>query len=193
MARPGRKRKDGERQANGRLVARERQAYTAETIAKRKLRLVADADPLDKAAGYPLGILWLRGQITAAEHNIGLHYAALHAKVWGLCSPPSHNGRMVASGNGTLATARSDEHIASDAAALNAMSRRVRAAGSRAFHVLQNVAIYERGMRFMDGSHHVTEATARADALDLQALRLGLAALIGDRLIGDQPRNLEVA
>lgn len=128
-------------------------------------------DSRDARSGYPLGVLALRGMVTAQQHDAGLLYAARHAVAWGLRTPRSHLECFVASagggdGNNVAATR---EKLDEAVKAINS---------SRALSAIENIAVYERLPRFMDIDHRRTKGARQADERDRQALVYGLDVLV---------------
>ena len=144
MAKRGRPRKDGARKPCGRL--REPKDIGSDMALAHRAAIVGAKNATDFRAGYPLGILYLRGEIDQAEHDAGLIYAGTRAIVYGSPMPRSHLAEFVETvcGPGTLFG--EDRHEEQDARA----SRRLREAtayvlidGRRPLDVLQNVAVLE--------------------------------------------------
>ena len=77
MAAVGRKRKNGEREANGRLsralASRESVAGTMRDLA------IIHRERLDPALGSPIGCMLREGKILTAEYDAGVKFAALRA------------------------------------------------------------------------------------------------------------------
>ena len=175
----GRPRKDGPRHPCGKLVRTS--PIPPEVLEKRRL-LVGDRLRDDPRAGYPLGILFLRNAILAADHQAGLRYAGLHAAVWGNGAVKSHletviyglRGRAFEAVDGTERERRMIKlagELGEATAALHRLPTR------RPYDVLSNIAIYERPMRFMDTSRNRSAAAWAADRRDLDALLEATSAL----------------
>jgi hypothetical protein len=203
LARPGRPRKSGERK-NGRLV----RSYPSVdrghplTIAHRAELLIAGADPRDPRAGYALGRLELCGALAdlglnerdAAEQNYaraeaGRCFGALHAVVWngrpGRPSPftRSHLAGLIASACEPLFDLADDDPETIKRRCgkqLREANARACVAGvsNHALRVLENVVIYEQGLRFADTSNRRPSSAWLADQRDLSDLRLALGALV---------------
>src|SRR4051812_15094197 len=82
----GRNRKDAPRKPCGRLV--EADLGEPSTLEQRRV-LVGDAATNPKA-GYPLGILCLRGALTPVDYRAGMKFSGLYAAVWGKGAIRSH-------------------------------------------------------------------------------------------------------
>jgi hypothetical protein len=145
-----------------------------------------NCSPADKRAGYPMGILFLRGDITEAEYEAGLRYVRLHFKLFGSGSTHSHlaniqvgNLDIEAPGEELQLTdaekdelvARAETELTDSTAALQALPTR------RPYSILCNLALYDRPMRFMDTSQRRTPGASLADDRDLEALKLALDTL----------------
>lgn len=173
----GRPRKDGPRYPAGQL--KPEVPPTPETIEHR--RIVAGDKAADPRASYPLGILAIRGAITGTDHAAGLRFAALHQVVWGRRQPRSHLAQLVAGITGAAAAIddpvrekrirEAAEQLGEAIAALKALPT------SRPSHVLENIAVYDRPMRFMDTARARTPAAWAADQRDLEALQEATDAL----------------
>jgi hypothetical protein len=153
------------------------------TLAHRA-EIIAGGDPRDPRAGYPLGILALRGQICDCEHRAGLIYAGLHAITYGNGNTPRSH---LASAIGGLCEPASDLADSDRETIHRRCARQLRAAvarvlihGGRALHVLENIAVFEHGLRFMDTANRRPPAAWAADRRDLDCLNLALKALVAE-------------
>lgn len=198
----GRPRKDSVREPNGRARRASRHAAfrrdygTPEALARRTA-LVGGfpdpsepkryCDPSDKRAGYPLGILFLRGEVTGAEYDAGLRYMRLHYLLFG--SGSTHSGLAnIQVGNldaempnpgEPLSEAKREEITHAAEIELDHATAALRALPTRRpYSVLANLVLYDRPMRFMDTAQRRTPAASDADRRDLEALRLGLDTLV---------------
>lgn len=176
----GRPRQDvAQREPNGR-AQRDADRGTTELRDRREALVGAD-NTGDKRAGYPLGILFLRGAVKAADHQAGLLYAALHAVVWGNSTPKSHLANLVAGLTGTpslIDDADREKRLISAADRLGKANAAVLALGTRRpYDILQNIVVYERELRFMDSARARTPAAWQADQRDLDALQEATDAL----------------
>lgn len=174
----GRPRKDGPRHPSGQLV--QRVEPTEQLLEKRRI-LVGEDHASSKRAGYPLGILRLRGVITETDHAAGIRYAALHHVVWGTGTPKSHLAQLI---SGLVGAASSVDDPAREKRLIEAADQLGQANAAlmalptrRPYHVLQNIAAYERPMRFMDTSRARTPAAWAADQRDIDALQEATDAL----------------
>jgi hypothetical protein len=198
----GRPRHDSVREPNGRARRAGRRARfyrdfgTAEALARRT-QLVGgfpdpsdprrECDPADKRAGYPLGILYLRGDISDAQYEEGVRYARLHLVLFGAGSTKSclaalqvdQLGDAASEDNRPLDDATRDELMAEletelgeATAALHALPTR------RPYSVLCNIVLYDRKLRFMETSRRRTPEASDADRRDLDALKLALDTLV---------------
>ena len=153
----------------------------------------------DPRAGYPLGILKLRGLISDAEHDAGLRYAKLHRLVFGSSSPRSPLAKVAAGGTTRtgvsneptqvqrLIVAAEDPNLRRMKEELDRATAVLRGLDTRRPHdVLQNIAVYQQPMRFMDTSRARTPAAWRADQRDLDALRQATRALARHWRLGHQ-------
>jgi hypothetical protein len=106
--RGGRPRKLGERKLNGRLRWQPEMDRGHEQMLAQRARLVGSADSREARAGYPLGVLALRGLLadpgcgrdrakdqTEARLAAGVWFAADHAMSWGSTQPRSHLADLV--------------------------------------------------------------------------------------------------
>jgi len=185
MARPRGKR---ERTKCGK---QKRQAKTVALIDRghdyviEKRAALIDGDGRDELAGYPLGILFARRLILRGDHKAGKRYAALSAAVWGSGrNSPSYLGKIVASVRNVddpipetdplkieASMHRARHQLDEAVAAVRALP------SSRPFHVLENIVVYERPMRFMDSERRRSAEGWRADQADIDALQLALGTL----------------
>lgn len=149
MARRGRPRKDGPRLPGGRLKRSTSPDDPGSDMALAHRAAAVGADNArDPRAGYPLGILLLRGEIDRAEHDAGLAYAGLRGIVYGSATPRSHLAQLVES-----LCHSGDMHGLSDDARENQEARcsnRLRDAvaymlldGRRGFDMIENLAVFE--------------------------------------------------
>lgn len=161
-------------------------------------RAAVGVDPLAQCAGYPLGILFLRGELAdvgiggqaaddqnAARHVAGLEFASLHASAHGMATTRSCLASMVAGnglGNGRPSGADATERERRTHMRLNsAIGAVLDRAGAFALDVLQNVVIYQEPMRFMDPARNPLSdhgaAIGVADKIEIAFLRRALEAL----------------
>lgn len=102
-------RKPGPRKRNGRLRWQENTDKGHELVLAHRMALVGGSDCQEAKAGYPLGVLALRGYLsepgvdcrtaeeqTTARLAAGVWFAADHAMAYGLGQPSSHLGDLVA-------------------------------------------------------------------------------------------------
>lgn len=190
--RGGPPRKDAPRKRNGRLRHVTPLDRGHEITLQRRAALTSEAGEHDQRAGYPLGILAMRGELAdpganspddAAEenrrrHQAGLMYAGLHAVVYGVKSPRSHMAALLTGLGGGDGRGPDNDRAGSAARLRETVEVVVSNAGRRGFDVLENIVVYERPMRFMDTAHRRTEAAWEADRRDKAALRGALAALV---------------
>jgi len=169
----GRPKKAGPRHPGGRLC--QNIAPPAEVLEQRA-RMVGEANERDQRAGYPLGILALKGLLQRADHSAGMRYGGLYIAIWGRGPMPSHFAAMMPELRGAeweLLDDKKREEIlfglAGDlgeaTAVLLALSTR------RPFEILVNLAVYERPMRFMDCARARSASAWAADQRDLDALK----------------------
>jgi hypothetical protein len=192
MSKRGRPIKPGERYPSGDLK-RQHDPGSAGLLARRT-EVVGEDRAGDQRAGYRLGILYLRGALKSVHHVAGLRYARLHDLVHGNGFPPSQLAVFTA---GTtrgptsineprplrrlLAAADDPERLKRLSDAIGELRRAdavLLALGTRRpYNVLQNIAVYEREMRFTDTSRSRSPAAWAADLRDLKALKQATAAL----------------
>lgn len=140
-ARPGRKKRAGERHPCGRL-RQEADRGTPELLEQRR-RLTGSAE--DPRASYPLGVLLARRKIMPAEHRAGRRYAALFAVAVRPARLPSILADLA--GRGALASLHLDNGLANDdmrayrayARALAALER----CGAHVLRAVEQVVVYE--------------------------------------------------
>lgn len=175
----GRGRTDGPRHPCGKLV--QTPVSLPDLLEKRKL-LVGEHAATDPRASHPLGILNLRGAITGIDYAAAMRFAGLYAAVWGRGTVRSHLETVIYGLRG---------HDYDDVSDIEREKRRLQLAGelgaatavlvalgsSRPYHVLCNIAVYERPMRFMDLSRARSPAAWQADERDKSALREATDAL----------------
>lgn len=186
----GRPRQDGERHPCGKLRPA---GPSIEAIEKRRI-LVGDrafkkSGELDPRAGYPLGILYLRGQLTHADYAAGMRFAGLYAAVWGKGQIKSHLEAVVHGLRRGVDLADNAERerllirLADELGEATAMLLRL--ATRRPYDILTNIAVYERPLRFMDTARARSPAAWAADGRDLEALQTATDALVRLWKIGD--------
>lgn len=167
---PGPKRRDGKRHPGGKLV--QEVDPTPEVLRNRALH-VGDDKARDPRAGYPIGILALRGAINHGDYVAAMRYGALYASVWGRGSIRSHLAEVVSglrgsrwsdAGEREAIQIRLAGQLGEATAALHALPTR------RPYSVLVNLAVYEHPMRFMDTARARTAEAWAADQRDLEAL-----------------------
>jgi hypothetical protein len=181
----GRPRQAGERHGCGKLVQAPLSA--PDLLEKRKILVGADRAANPKAA-YPLGILYLRRALFLGDYRAGMQYAALHHVVWGSRHPKSHLADLVAGIVPSAIDVEARERRLLEASAeLGRANVAVMELDTRCpFDMLQNIAVYERPMRFMDTSRARTPAAWAADQRDIEALLEALDCLA--RLWGFEKR-----
>lgn len=147
----------------------------------QRAAVIAGASPKDQRAGYPLGILALRGQIDHAEHQAGLIYGGLHAIVWGGSKTPrSHLASVVADMHPSFSDLDDDDRDTIHrrcARQLREAVARLCLEGRRPMQILDNIVVYEHRLRFMDTVSRRSEAAWAADRRDIAALKRALGAL----------------
>ena len=197
MSKRGRPAKPGERYPSGELK-RLPDPGTAD-LRGHRATLVGNDNVEDPRAGYPLGILNLRGLISDAELAAGLRYAKLHRLVFGSSSPRSPLAKVAAGATTRIGgpnepaqvqrlivaaedpgRRRMKEELDRASAVLRGLDTR------RPYDVLQNIGVHEQPMRFMDTSRARTPAAWRADQRDLDALRQATQALVRHWRLGHQ-------
>lgn len=180
----GRPRKDGPRHPSGQLV--QRVEPTEQLLEKRRI-LVGEDHASSKRAGYPLGILRLRGVITETDHAAGIRYAALHFAAWSGITP-GRLSRMSSHLRAAVASALGSPSLLDDG---KLEERRLQAADElgkantvlwglptrRPYDMLMNIAVNERPLRFMDLTRARTPAAWKADEQDKAALQEATDAL----------------
>lgn len=173
----GRARKPGDRHPSGKLV--QHSDLPPAALERRRLLVGDRAD--DPRAGYPLGILYLRGTILHGDYRAGMHYAALHHLVWGSRQPKSHLAEFI---TGIVGAPAAGDDSKREARLLEGASQLGEAnvvlfglPTRRPFSVLENIAVYERPLRFMDISRSRSAAAWEADRRDLEALLAATDAL----------------
>jgi len=141
----------------------------------RRLRLSAGADPA--LTEYPLGMLLARHLISGEQHEAGCYYAYLY-------------GRTIGTGQVTCGFLYqqvasmwigSEDISEATEARIESLFRlgknRLLAAGRRLCDAVENVAVFGRCPRFMNAADRRPGSAWRADAAELEALRLGLDTL----------------
>lgn len=147
------------------------------TVLAHRDRLIGggEGSGRDPRAGYPLGILYARGLLMHGDHTAGLRYAGLHAIVWGgNKTPASHLANVIAGiSHPPIADLSSHDAIVARCASElgEAIGALTRLGTRRPLHILENIVVYERPMRFMDTARARTPAAWQADQRDLDALR----------------------
>lgn len=178
---PGRPALSGPRYLSGDLKPRGPHDATVE---KRKLlvgdRAFTKKGALDPRAAFPLGILYLRRAILHGDYRAGMRFAGLYAAVWGKGQIRSHLEAVIYGlrGVGWDDEAKREkrqlelaEDLGQATAALHALPTR------RPYHVLVNLAVYERPLRFMDTERARSPAAWAADERDREALTEATARL----------------
>ena len=147
MARPGRKRKGGPREPNGRLQReRARPDHGTPEQQARRARAAQGARP--ELASYPLGVLLASGCITETQHLAGCHYAWLHQVVFGRASAGAV--RYDREPGRAMPEDPDDKWLAAREAELRQIERRLAAAGLWNYkRALDSLAVYEVEPRWM--------------------------------------------
>jgi hypothetical protein len=169
---------DGDRHPCGKRV----QAPTDEPGALEKRRLLVGDDAADPRAGHPLGILALRGVITPIDYAAALRFAGLYVALWGRGRIRSHLETVIYGLRGAdydelgeaereIRRLRLAEMLGEATAVLLALPTR------RPYHVLCDIAVYERPMRFMDICRQRSASSWAADERDKASLTEATDAL----------------
>jgi len=148
---------------------------TPELRAHRE-RLAAGGDPA--LTEYPLGLLLTRGLVSREQHEAGCYYAFLYGRSIGRtqvdCSYLF----------GAAAAGYADRHDLTEAelAKLQTLFRHGKnhllAAGRRVCDATENLVVFGRLPRFLDGGRRRPRSAWRADETELDAVRLGLEVLV---------------
>jgi hypothetical protein len=179
----GRNRKAGDRYPSGKLVHHAAPPRQSATFEKR--RGLVGGDALDQRAGYPLGILYLRGAIKPVDHAGGMRFAGLYAAVWGNGAIRSHLEAVIhglrrgVDRDDDPERERRQRRLAGElgeaTAVLLALPSR------RPYEVLLSMGVFENPLRFMDvtraSSPGARRADQRADQADIDALIVATGAL----------------
>jgi hypothetical protein len=148
---------------------------TPELRAHRE-RLAAGGDPA--LTEYPLGLLLARGLVSREQHEAGCYYAFLYGRSIGRTQV---NCSYLF---GAQAAGYADRHDLTEAelAKLQALFRqgknRLLAAGRRVCDATENLVVFGRLPRFLDGGRRRPQSAWRADEAELAAVRLGLEVLV---------------
>lgn len=150
MARPGRKRKSGNRTPSGQLsrAGCVRDMGTPETLMRREWWAQKEDGKLGDIAmtSYPLGVLYTNDSIGQGEWRAGCRYAWLHARCYGRKSVAAVKWDDAPRGSGDDETAEHAKWIAERKIEL---SRATAALDARERRLLDNLCIHERTPRWM--------------------------------------------
>jgi hypothetical protein len=146
-------------------------------VQARRATLAAGGDPA--LTEYPLGLLLARGVIGAEQHEAGCYYAFLYGRAVGRTqvSCERQYGRMMAEG-ALDRRLLSDEAQAQIEALFRRGKNRLLAAGRRVCDATENVVVFGRIPRFLDGSGWSNAAIRRSDLIERDAVLAGLDALV---------------
>lgn len=187
MGKRGRPAKKGVRRyADGQIA---RQEQIPEGLARRRLEVLElSGAERDMAASTPLGVCLRRQLILQVEHRAGDEYERLHNRqVERAKHPHGCLAQTQPSGAGIIASLeqectgkRSCRCPACDETKYNRVREALRAAGSRAFRAVNNLAIYHHWPRFLDTRRNRARSAWLADERDVAALRRGLQAIVAE-------------
>ena len=166
MARRGRPRKLGPREANGRLQRRRFRDGPTPELKSLRTWYAGDGDP--NLTSYPLGILLANQVISEDQHRAGCRYAWLHWRVFGRPSVAAARFEFMDRAVGT------DRDCMKEERRLKAVYEELRRHPARYRRVLDGIVIYERMPRWMRPVMPRSSDLAEAGAL-LAALRLLVA------------------
>ena len=148
---------------------------TPELRAHRE-RLAAGGDPA--LSEYPLGLLLGRGLVSREQHEAGCYYAFLYGRSIGRTQV---NCSYLF---GAQAAGYADRHDLTEGelARLQSLFRRGKnnllAAGRRVCDATENLVVFGRFPRFLDGGRRRPDSAWRADETELAAVRHGLEVLV---------------
>ncbi len=149
---------------------------TPEIQARRAL-LVRDGDAA--LSEYPLGLMLARGLIGREQHEAGCRYGYLYGRVIGKgeLSCAGIYDRLAAEVR-SGGPAPSEEREARDQAQFRLGKNQLLAAGRRVCDATENLVVFGRGARFLDGDGRRGAAARRGDVAELAAVVAGLDALV---------------
>jgi len=139
-------------------------------------KLAAGGDPA--LTEYPLGLLLARGLVSREQHEAGCYYAFLYGRSIGRTQV---NCSYLF---GTQAAGYADRHDLTEAelAKIQSLFRqgknRLLAAGRRVCDATENLIVFSRLPRFLDGGRRRPQSAWRADETELAAVCLGLDVLV---------------
>lgn len=164
----GRPLQQGDRYPCGKL----KPAQPVDALEQR--RVIVGDKAGDPRAGYPIGILYLRGAIMHGDYKAAMRFAGLYAAVWGKGQVRSHLEAVIYGLRGGMIAAdeakreRKQLELAEELG--TATAKLLSLPSRRPYHVLTNLAVYERPLRFMDTARARTPAAWAADERDREAL-----------------------
>lgn len=190
LAKRGRRRKEGKRHPNGKLVQRTQKAKamkpTPELLAKKMARLAIagshNPDMLEFAESW-LGVCHAAGWISYDQYRAGCHYQGLYKTVFPQAFPQTTmTTDKDAVQDGEPGNELSDEALESIEESLRLATDLLKQIGgdkwgNRIFNTVRDVAVYDRFMKFMDTQTNRTEMAWKRDQVDRTHLRGGLDAL----------------
>lgn len=139
----------------------------------RRLGLAVGGDPA--LTEYPLGLMFLRGLASREQHEAGCYYAYLYGTVIGrtqvTCGPLY--GQLLRQRTAEL----SDAELAEIQAAFRLGKNRLLASGRRVCDATENLVVFGRFARFLDGGRRRPLGALRADATEFDAVLRGLDVL----------------
>ena len=139
-------------------------------------RLAEGGDPA--LTEYPLGLLLARGLVSREQHEAGCYYAFLYGRSIGRTQV--NCSYMF----GAQAAGYADRHELSEEelAKIQALFRHGKnhllAAGRRVCDATENLVVFGRSPRFLDGERRRTRSAWRADESELAAVCAGLEVLV---------------
>ncbi len=178
MAKGGRNRKDRARHPNGHLKPQDN--IIPEGIAMRRMAVLElSGAERDQDAENPGAVCEKRGLILKIERQAGDKYEQQHLRTaLRARTPQACIGNLQPSGEGSIAVPTSPGDNARAEAAFLASREALQRAGSRAFHLVENIVIHHHWPRFLDTERRRPPEAWTADARDLSAFRAGLEALV---------------
>ncbi len=81
----GRPRSSNDRHACGKVIQSRHEGHATKEAIAQRIRLVGADNALDPRAGYPLGILTMRGIIETRHHDAGMRFQLRH-RLWAIAT-----------------------------------------------------------------------------------------------------------
>ncbi len=178
LSKGGRHRNNRPRYANGNTKPHIEDIIPEGIAMRRMAVLELSGAERDMRAESPLGVCRARGLILEIEFQAGERFERQHRRTGTRGrTPQACIGNLQPSGEGSIAIPTDASDNARAEREYDDSREAAKAAGSRAWHQIQNIVIHHHWPRFLDSTRRRPVAAWLADARDLETFRAGLSAL----------------